>query len=114
MEKIDRDNEPLTDTEKEVKERFFYDPRESLYTRLDLEESLKFLTDKQRRCFELVVMEGRTQLEVAVQLGISQQAVDKLIAKAKEKLRRGLLNLKKVPNTYGEVKNVEDRESSYR
>jgi len=97
MEKIEQDKEPLSDYEIKVKSRLSHDPRESLYAGLDLEEALKSLTRKQRKCFELVIMEGYTEVEVAGRLGISHQAVSNLIAKAKGKLKKILKGGCKTP-----------------
>ena len=88
--KIEQARELLTASEQEVRSNISHDPREDIYSGLDLEEALKTLTKRQRECFELVIEDGYTVREAAKQLGISFQAVDRLVAKAKEKIRNFL------------------------
>ena len=90
LEKIEQDKEMLSDSEMEVRNNISHDPREGIYSNLDLEEALKTLSKRQRECFGLVVEDGYTETEAAGKLGISQQAVDKLVAKAKNKIRKFL------------------------
>ena len=90
LEKIEQDKEMLCDSEMEVRNNISHDPREDIYNNLDLEEALKTLSNRQRECFELVVKDGYTEAEVARELGIAQQVVDRRVAKAKEKIRNFL------------------------
>ncbi|MDR0531135.1 MAG: hypothetical protein LBG83_03610 [Oscillospiraceae bacterium] len=52
------------------------------------EQASAALTDLQRICFVEVCLNGRTQQEVADQLGIAQQGVDRHIKAAKKKLQK--------------------------
>ena len=90
LEKIEQDKEMLSHSEMEVRNNISHDPREAIYSNLDLEEALKILSKRQRECFELVVEGGYTVREAAKQLGISFQVVDRLVAKAKGKIRNFL------------------------
>jgi DNA-directed RNA polymerase specialized sigma subunit, sigma24 homolog len=88
MERIERDSEPLTSAEREVKKRLFYDPRGATYAYLDLDEALKTLSGKQAECFKLVIQEGYTERAAAQILGISNDSVHVHIKRAREKLRK--------------------------
>ena len=90
LEKIEQNKEMLSNSEMEVRSNISHDPRDAIYSNLDLEEALKTLSKRQRECFELVIQDGYTEAEVAGKLGISQQVVDKRVAKAKEKIRNFL------------------------
>ena len=89
MEKIDRNDEPLCESEQEVAKRARFDPKPGLYLRLDLEAALKRITPRQRQAVELTA-EGYTECEIAQALGISQPAVYKLLVKARAVLRQVL------------------------
>jgi RNA polymerase sigma factor (sigma-70 family) len=87
MEKIDRNNEPLCESEQEVAQHARFDPKPGLYLRLDLEAALKRLPPRQRQAVELTA-EGYTECEIAQALGISQPAVTKLLGKARASLKK--------------------------
>ena len=88
MEKIEQNKYPLKPSELKVKAKLSYDPRESLYAGLDIEEALKTLTGKQKECFELVVIEGLTERQAAAQLGISRSSVQVYLRRAKGALKK--------------------------
>lgn len=88
MEKIANDDAPLADSEIEVKERLAYDPRDSLYARLDIDQALEALSKKQREVFELVIMEGLTEREAALRLGISRNSVKTYMRRIKKTLKK--------------------------
>jgi len=88
MEKIANDEEPLSESELEVKQHLAHQIKENLLNKLDIEEALKALTDKQRQCLILSVFEGLTEEEISQTLNISQPAVHKLIAKAKANMKK--------------------------
>ena len=89
LQKIERNDEPLCESEQEVARRCKFDPKPSLYLRLDLEAALEKLTLRQRQVVELTA-QGNTECEVAQSLGISQPAVFKLLGKARATLREVL------------------------
>ena len=82
MEKIERNNEPLCESEQEVAKRACFDPRPDLLIRLDLEAALEKLPLRQREVVGLIAS-GHTEEEAAAALGISQQAAHKLLTKAR-------------------------------
>ena len=88
MNRIEQNKESLSDLELEVRSNISHDPREAIYSNLDLEEALKTLSKRQRECFKLVVEDGYTEREAAKFLGISNIAVHKHIGHAKEKLKK--------------------------
>ena len=90
MQKIEQAKEDLNDFEVEVRSNISHDPREAICNSLDLEEALKTLSKRQRECFELVIKDGYTLREAAKELGISFQTVDRLVTKAKEKIKKFL------------------------
>jgi len=53
-----------------------------------VEELLSALTEKQRAVIEYKVLQGYTETETAVKLGISQQAVNRLKSRALKKIKR--------------------------
>ncbi len=87
MEKIERNNEPLCESEQEVARRARFDPRPGLLLRLDLEAALEKLPPRQRQAVDLLAA-GHREQEIADLLGISQQAVHKLLAKARAALEK--------------------------
>jgi len=87
LRKIEQGAEPLSPTEQEVRERFAYEIKEQLFSKLDLEVALQALTPKQKAAF-LLFADGHTEAEVARQLGVSQPTAHHLIAKAKAALRK--------------------------
>ena len=86
LQKIERNDEPLCESEREVAKRCKFDPKPGLYLRLDLEMALQKLPPRQRQAIELAI-EGYSECEVAEELGISQPAVFKLLEKARLRLR---------------------------
>jgi RNA polymerase sigma factor (sigma-70 family) len=89
LHKIDNDIDPLADSELEVKKRLFCSKEEDLFIRLDIEEGLKALTEKQRECF-LLFSEGYTYREIAQKFSLSLPTVQQHINYAKQKLREFL------------------------
>lgn len=87
LAKIERDDEPLNQTELDVKARLAHDPREQLDLKLVLHDALQQLTPKQRTVIELTA-QGYTEQEIAQQLHISQPAVHHLLTKAQARLRK--------------------------
>ncbi len=87
MAKIERNDEPLCESEQEVARRARFDPRPGLLLRLDLEAALKKLPPRQRQAVELIA-EGHNERQIAGALGISQQAVHKLLTKARAALKK--------------------------
>ena len=77
----------MAPSEREVAQRAIADPRKDLILRLDLEAALERLTARQRQAIQLV-MEGYTECEIAEEMGVSQPAVFKLVAKARFALRK--------------------------
>lgn len=88
MQKIEQAKENLNDLEIEVRSSISHDPREAIYSSLDLEEALKTLSKKQRECFKLVIEDGHTVREAAHMLGVSSTAVHIYIGRAKRKIRK--------------------------
>lgn len=64
------------------------DPLDAVIRRETREEMLAAMTEKQREVFVLYHKYGWTQEKIAAKLGISQQAVTKLLAKANLKARK--------------------------
>ena len=89
MEKIERNNEPLCESEQEVARRACFNPKSSLLLRLDLEAALQELPPRQRQAIELTVA-GHTEEEIARLMGISHQTVSRLLAKARRALKKFL------------------------
>ena len=89
MEKIERNNEPLCESEREVAQRAYFDPQPNLYLRLDLEAALKKLPPRQRQAIELAAA-GHNQEEIAQILGIRQQSANELLEKARAALKKNL------------------------
>ena len=89
MEKIDRNNEPLCESEQEVAKRARFDPKPGLYLRLDLEAALKRLPPRQREAIELAAA-GHHQEEIARAMGIRQQSANELLEKARAALKKNL------------------------
>jgi RNA polymerase sigma factor (sigma-70 family) len=87
MNRIEQNKESLSDLELEVRSNISHDPREAIYSNLDLEEALKTLSKRQRECFELVIEDGYTEREAAQLLGISNDSLHVYIKRAKEKLK---------------------------
>ena len=87
LEKIEQGTEPLSPTELEVRERLAYEQKEQILSKLDLEAALKALTPKQKVCL-LLFVEGRTESEIAEQVGISQPTAHRLLTKAKAHLKK--------------------------
>ena len=87
MEKIDRNNEPLCESEREVAKRARFDPRPGLLFRLDLEAALEKLTPRQRQVVDLLTA-GHKEQEISDLLGISQPVVHKLLDKARAHLKK--------------------------
>jgi len=58
---------------------------------IDLNSVLKSLTSKQKYCFEEIVLKGRTQSDVAQDLGIGQPKVNKHLHNAKSKILKFFL-----------------------
>ncbi|QIA08602.1 RNA polymerase sigma factor [Draconibacterium halophilum] len=56
------------------------------------QEAVDELPDKMKQVFTLCKIEGRKQKEVAEEIGISLKMVEKHIAKAKEQIRKKLMN----------------------
>lgn len=56
---------------------------------LFVEELLSSLTEKQRAVIEYQVLQGYTETETAIKLGISQQAVNRLKSRALQKNETG-------------------------
>ena len=88
MNRIEQNKESLSDLELEVRSNISHDPREAIYSSIDLEEALKTLTNRQRECFELVIQDGYTEREAAKLLGISSVTVHEYIQCAKKKIRK--------------------------
>ena len=59
--------------------------------KLDLEEALERLTEKQRWALLLVCYLGYTQEEAGEMCGVSQQAVERRIGRATDKMREYLI-----------------------
>ncbi len=87
MEKIDRNNEPLCESEREVAQRARFDPKPGLYLRLDLEAALEKLTPRQRQALDLLAA-GHKEQEIADLLGISQPVTHRLLDKARVHLKK--------------------------
>ena len=87
MEKIERNDEPLCESEQEVAKRARFDPRPGLLLRLDLEAALEGLTPRQRQVVDLLAA-GHREQEIADLLGISQPVVHKLLDKARVRLKK--------------------------
>lgn len=98
MEKIERDNGPLSEVEREVKERILYDPRNTILSSMNVEDILSNLSGKQRECFELVVIDGMTEREAALKLNISKSSVQVYIRRSKEKLKNILSGVMQKPS----------------
>jgi DNA-directed RNA polymerase specialized sigma24 family protein len=64
------------------------DPISDTDAAIDRERALALLTELQRLCFVEVCLNGRTQREVANIVNITQQAVDKHIRLARNKLKK--------------------------
>lgn len=60
-----------------------------LQTRLDLE--LESLSEMQRACFRLCVLEGLSSKEVAIALGVTDQTVRTHVFRARQSLRKAVL-----------------------
>jgi len=89
MEKIERNNEPLCESEQEVAQRACFDPKPGLYLRLDLEAALEKLPPRQREAIRLSI-EGYGEEEIAQAMEISQPSVHELLAKARAALKKNL------------------------
>lgn len=89
MEKIERNNEPLCESEREVAERARFDPKPGLYLRLDLAVALEKLTPRQREAIDLAAA-GHHQEEIARVMGIRQQSANELLEKARAALKKNL------------------------
>jgi len=87
MEKIERNNEPLCESEQEVLQRACFDPKPGLVLRLDLEIAMKRLPLRQRQAIELAGA-GHNQEEIARILGIRQQSANELLEKARAALKK--------------------------
>lgn len=59
-------------------------------TRLDMNEALTRLNDRERRILDLNFMQGESQRTIAKRLGMSQMTVSRIIRQALNKLRQGL------------------------
>ena len=86
LAKIERNDEPLCESEQEVLRRCKFDPKPGLYLRLDLEMALQRLPPRQRQAIELASA-GNNECEIAQAMGISQPGVHKLLEKARLRLR---------------------------
>ncbi len=89
MEKIERNNEPLCESEREVAKRACFNPESGLLLRLDLEAALRELPPRQLQAIELTAA-GYTEEEIARLMGISHQTVSRLLAKARRTLKKFL------------------------
>ena len=89
MEKIERNDEPLCESEREVAQRYHVDPQPNLYLRLDLERALEKLPARQRQAIGLAI-EGYSECEIAEKMGISQPAVFELLSKSRAFLKKNL------------------------
>ncbi len=87
MEKIERIEEDLAPSEREVARRAAVDPRSGIALRLDLEAALEKLTPRQRQVVDLLAS-GHKEQEIADRLGISQPVVHKLLDKARLHLKK--------------------------
>lgn len=86
MEKIERIEEDLGPSEREVARRAAIDPRKGIALRLDLEAALQELTVRQREAIGLLA-HGHNEQGIAEVMGISQPAVHKLLTKARITLK---------------------------
>ncbi len=89
LEKLERNTEPLNQTELDVRRRLVCDGREQLFARLDLEAALAVLTERQCACF-LRYADGHTYRAIAAALGVSLPTVQQHIQVARQKLRKYL------------------------
>jgi len=87
LRKIEQGAEPLSPSEQEVQERFAYEIKEQLFSKLDLEAALQVLTPKQKACF-LLYADGHTEREIAAQVGTSPGNVHTYLEAAKKKLKK--------------------------
>ncbi len=87
MEKIERIEEDLAPSEREVARRAATDPRRGMVLRLDLEAAMEKLTARQREAIGFLA-HGHNEQEIAEVMGISQPAVHKLLAKARITLKK--------------------------
>jgi RNA polymerase sigma factor (sigma-70 family) len=87
LHKIEQGTEPLSPTEREVREQLTYEFKEQLLAKLDLEAALQVLTPKQKAAF-LLFAEGYTEREIARQLGLSRPTVQLHLIAARKKLRK--------------------------
>ena len=86
MERIERIEEDLGPSEREVAQRAATDPRKGIALRLDLEAALEQLTARQREAVGLLA-HGHNEQKIAEAMGISQPAVHKLLTKARLTLK---------------------------
>lgn len=63
------------------------DPADQAIAALDLREAIAKLPAKQRAAVTAVYLDGRTQEDVAAQLGVGQSAVSQLLDRARARLR---------------------------
>ncbi len=87
LQKIERNDEPLCESEQEVAKQARFDPKPHLFLRLDLEAALKKLPPRQRQVVDLLAA-GHKEQEIAGLLGISQPVVHKLLDKARAHLKK--------------------------
>jgi len=87
LDKIARNDVPLSGFEQEVAERLNVDPEAAMWVRLALEEGLQQLTEKQRTCFQLWA-DGHTLREIATALRLSLPTVQQHLTAARQKLQR--------------------------
>ncbi len=85
----------LNEEDEETEKRYcwaagarFENPEKAYTDKETIQEALTVLTDKQRQVFTMYQEEGYTQQEIADEMGITQQAVDKLLKKARAAFNR--------------------------
>ena len=57
---------------------------------MDMELALELLTDYERHCFVLSLVEGYTEVEIALRLRVSHKAISLQITKARKKITKFL------------------------
>ena len=85
--RVERGTEPLSPQELEVREHLTHEMEDHLLTTLDLEAALQALTPRQRECC-LLFAEGKTEREVAQELGLSRGNIHAYLEAARKKLKK--------------------------